>query len=115
MMSALRAAFQAQGYVLVPNLITQTQLSSLRLASARAVAKSRSGQWPHRRTVGRQFPPFDVDGQKEVDVWGVQHIMHPDLHEPEFARWYAGEEVTSVVKELLQCEESQLQMGKFIV
>ena len=113
-MSALRSAFHAQGYVLVPSLITPTQLHSLRLASARVVEKSRSGEWLHRRTVGKQFPPFD-DYQKGVDVWGVQHVMHPELGEKGFAEWYTGKEVTGVAKELLGCEEDELQMGECLL
>lgn len=109
-MSALRAAFQSQGYVLVPGLISLSQLASLRRACERVVAKSRSGDWPHRRTVGRQFPPFDQDA-KDVDVWGVQHVMHPDLGEKEFVRWYTDERVCQVVRELVGCEEGELQMG----
>lgn len=65
----------------------------------------------HRRTVGKQFPPFD-NHQKEVDVWGVQHVMHPELGEEAFAEWYAGDRVTGVVRDLLGCGEDELQMGE---
>ena len=39
--------------------------------------------------------------------------MHPDLGEPEFAEWYCGDGLVNVVKELLECEEKDLQMGKY--
>jgi hypothetical protein len=40
----------------------------------------------YRRLVGTQFPPWN----EGTDVWGVQHMMHPDLNEPVFAEWYGS-------------------------
>jgi hypothetical protein len=41
--------------------------------------------------------------------------MHPDLGETAFAKWYSSDEVVNVVKELLQCEEDELQMGELTI
>ncbi|KAH8109091.1 hypothetical protein DFH11DRAFT_1861801 [Phellopilus nigrolimitatus] len=110
MSSTLKETFDRSGFVIVDNLIPEGQFTELRDASARVVAKTRSGQWPHRRVVGKQFPPFDSDN---LDSWGVQHVMHPDLSEPAFAKWYTCDELVGVMRELLDCEEEDLQMELF--
>ena len=63
--------------------------------------------------IGKQFPPFDTEDALP-DVWGVQHVMHPDLNEPEFATWYASRKLLDVVMQLLDCDEEHLQMGMFV-
>lgn len=110
MISPLKATYDDQGYVLVPDLIPPDLLPTLRAACDRVIAKTRTGVWPHRRTVGKQFPPFD---DTHPDSWGVQHVMHPALGEPVFARWYTSEGVRDVAKTLLACETVSLQMGTF--
>lgn len=108
----LKDIYDREGYVVVPDLIEPSDFVALKEASARVINLTRSGKWPHRRTVGKQFPPFNVDSP---DSWGVQHVMHPDLESPEFVRWYTGDRLINVVKELLDCSEDDLQMGKFWV
>ena len=109
--SHLRREYDENGYVVVDNLVSSVELSALRDACTRVVSKTRSGDWPHRRVVGKQFPPYDSDNP---DSWGVQHLLHPDLNEPIFARWYAGDPLINVIKTLLSCEEEHLQMGKLL-
>ena len=106
-MSSLKATYDAQGYVLVPSLIPPPLLPDLRAAADRITAQARAGTWPHRRTVGKQFPPFD-DGP---DAWGVQHVMHPALGEPVFAQWYTSAPVRTAAAALLGCAPDALQMG----
>jgi hypothetical protein len=101
--------YETQGYVIVPDLIPPEQFAELEKACDRVISLTRSGSWKHRRTFGKQFPPWDDDNP---DSWGVQHLMHPDLNEPIFARWYASDALLQVCKELLDCEENNLQMGK---
>ncbi|KEP52844.1 phytanoyl-CoA dioxygenase [Rhizoctonia solani 123E] len=103
-------AYAHDGYVFVPGLVDDSQLSALQDACDRVVAKTRAGEWPHRRIVGKQFPPFDGS---EPDSWGVQHITHPDLHEPIFVRWYGSERVVGAATSLLGCSEDQVQMELF--
>jgi hypothetical protein len=103
-----KALYDEQGYIVVPNLIPPETFEALREACDHAIAKTRTGSWPHRRTVGRQFPPFD---DINPDSWGIQHIMHPDLEEPIFADWYTSDAFINASKELLQCNEDELQMG----
>ncbi|CEL56662.1 hypothetical protein RSOLAG1IB_07988 [Rhizoctonia solani AG-1 IB] len=107
---AQRDAYVRDGYVLVPGLIDECELPTFREACDRVVAKTRAGEWPHRRIVGKQFPPFVGD---EPDSWGVQHIMHPDLHEPIFTRWYGSERLVGAATSLLGCGEEDVQMELF--
>jgi hypothetical protein len=106
-----RALYDEQGYIIVPDLIPPEKTEALKAACERAVAKTRSGLWPHRRTVGRQFPPFD---DSNPDSWGVQHLMHPGLGEPAFAEWYTSDALIKVVTEWMQCTENELQMGELV-
>ncbi|KAH9946603.1 hypothetical protein B0H21DRAFT_399232 [Amylocystis lapponica] len=102
--------YDEQGFVVVPNLVPDAARGALEAACERVVARTRAGEWTMRRTVGRQFPPFD---ESNPDSWGVQHVMHPDLDEPAFAEWYTSDGVISVARELLGCSEDELQMELF--
>ena len=106
--SDIKLLYDERGYVIVPGLIPTELDTPLREATERVISKTRLGEWPHRRTVGKQFPPFD---NNNPDSWGVQHLMHPDLGEPVFAEWYASEALVQTICELLDCKEDKLQMG----
>jgi hypothetical protein len=108
----LKSYFAEHGYVLVPDLLLPEDELALREASTRVIDATRAGKWPHRRVVGRQFPPYDA---ANPDSWGVQHVMHPDLHEPAFASWYTSDALVRVARELLGCSEEELQMGACLV
>ena len=108
MVSPLKELFDEQGYVVVSGLVSPDHRAALEDACAHAIARTRAGDWPHRRTVGRQFPPY---GDDDPDSWGVQHLMHPALGEPAFARWYTSDALLAAVEELLSCSEDDLQMG----
>jgi ectoine hydroxylase-related dioxygenase (phytanoyl-CoA dioxygenase family) len=81
--------FYTEGYVVVENAVEPDMLRPLREAAARVVAKTRSGAWPYKRDAG--------DG----DIWGVSHLLHPDLGEPIFAEYVASPPVLEVVGDLL--------------
>ncbi|TEB26451.1 hypothetical protein FA13DRAFT_1776931 [Coprinellus micaceus] len=111
----LSYSYDTNGFVIIPSdtplsLVPPTQLIPFRDACERVITKTRTGEWTRRRTVGKQFPPYDNDNP---DSWGVQHLMHPDLGEALFAEWYCSERVLSVVKALLGCEETDLEMELF--
>jgi hypothetical protein len=105
--SSAKELYERDGFIIVPNLIPDEHKQALYDASARVISKTRDGSWKHRRTVGSQFPPYK-DGD---DSWGVQHVLHPDLGEEAFMKWYCGEEMRGIAKTLLNCEDSDLQMG----
>ena len=106
--ASYKALYDTQGYVVVPSLIPADSFHDLKAAAERTIARTRAGAWTHRRTVGRQFPPFDND---HPDSWGVQHVMHPDLGEPAFVAWYTSDALLKVTTVLLECNEDELQMG----
>ena len=105
----LKEYYDTYGFVIIPGLLTPSEHTDLLAATDRVVARTRTGPWPHARVVGKQFPPYGVGD----DIWGVQHVMHPALEEPIFARWYAGDAVRNAAKMLLGCEDEELQMGGF--
>jgi hypothetical protein len=107
--SSFKQDFLEHGYVIIPHLIAPEDLEPLREAASRVTARTRDGEWPHRRVVGRQFPPYGNDGD---DSWGVQHVMHPDLKEPVFAKWYASDRLVAAIEELLGCNEEEIQIGE---
>lgn len=108
-LSTYKSLYDTHGFVVVQDLIPAELFPDILLAAHRATARTRAGNWPHRRTVGCQFPPFDEDGTP--DVWGVQHVMHPALGEDVFAEWYTSEVLLRTVCELMGCEKDELQMG----
>ncbi|KAJ7354609.1 hypothetical protein DFH08DRAFT_855425 [Mycena albidolilacea] len=104
-----KTQFEEDGFVIIPGLISPEDFPRLEQASADVISRTREGSWPHRRTVGKQFPPYDA---KNPDSWGVQHVMHPDLGQPAFAQWYTSTALINAVQNLLGCDD-QLQMELF--
>jgi hypothetical protein len=111
MPSTLKSRYESEGFVVVPGLIPPGDIVELQKACDRVIAITRSGGWKYRRTVGKQSPPW---ADEDPDSWGVQHVMHPDLGEPAFARWYTSDALMRTVQELLDCKEDELQMGKWV-
>ncbi|KZS95274.1 hypothetical protein SISNIDRAFT_452631 [Sistotremastrum niveocremeum HHB9708] len=105
----LKARYLEDGYVILRNLVSEQEMKDLTEACTRAEVLVREAGWPFRRSVGKQFPPYS----DEPDSWGIQHVMHPALGEPAFARWYSSDAICDVAKELLGCSEEDLQMELF--
>ncbi|KAJ3509579.1 hypothetical protein NLJ89_g5148 [Agrocybe chaxingu] len=110
MISDLKTHYDEQGYVIVPGLIETKDFDELEKACNRIIARTREGLWPHRRTVGKQFPPY---GDNDPDSWGVQHVMHPQLGESIFAKWYTSPKLLAAATSLLGCGVEDLQMELF--
>ncbi|CAG9999009.1 unnamed protein product [Clonostachys byssicola] len=105
---------ERDGFVVVRAIVSPAKLERLRDASTKATSLARSGGWPHVRTVGKQFPPWSAADVAEKGIWGVQHLMNPDLGGHDlFAEQYFSEEVLSIVRELLQCSDDDLVMELF--
>lgn len=97
-------ALQRDGFVVLPSLLTPAEISSLRAAATAATTKARAGEWPHFRTVPKQFPPWPSTPPPAADggIWGVQHLLHPEMPgRAEFARFYFADKVLAVAEELL--------------
>jgi hypothetical protein len=111
-MTSIKATYDDQGYVIVPSLVESADFPLLQTACEDVINRTRNGDWPHRRTVGKQFPPYDSDNP---DSWGVQHVMHPDLGSSSelFKKWYTSDALVKATCELLECKEEDLQMGGF--
>ena len=110
-MSSYKAQFDTNGFVIIPSLISPDLFDDLVHACDAVVARTREGKWPHRRVVGKQFPPYD---SADPDSWGVQHVMHPELGQKAFAQYYTSKAMRDAAKELLQCDDDNLQMGKHV-
>lgn len=106
------ADLERDGFVVVKNIVSPERLEALRESSRKVEAMGRKGEWPHIRTVGKQFPPWQFEPEK--GIWGVQHMMNPELpgHET-FTKLYFSEEVLSIVRELMSCTDEDLVMELF--
>jgi hypothetical protein len=100
------------GFVLIPSILSKSELSLLRNSCAEVVGLTRAGKWPYMRTLPKQFPPWTDDASQ--GIWGVQHLLHPELTQNNiFAQYYFNDTITGAVKQLMQCEEDDLVMELF--
>ncbi|KAI8337812.1 hypothetical protein BD560DRAFT_413173 [Blakeslea trispora] len=106
---AVDQALKENGFVIVDHLIPKDMFERLREACDRVVDRARKGDWKYKRLVGTQFPPW-TEG---TDVWGVQHLIHPDLKEPVFAEWYGSEKLLEAVQQLINVKHDELQLELF--
>ncbi|PLN82104.1 hypothetical protein BDW42DRAFT_167659 [Aspergillus taichungensis] len=103
------ASLQRDGYVLIPSLLTPEETAHLRTVATKATEQARTGTWPFFRTVPKQFPPWPSTPPpaSEGGIWGVQHLLHPDMPgRADFARLYFSEKVLSIVEELIGCDSA---------
>lgn len=106
------ADLERDGFVVIRSIVSGEKLKALQTASLKVEKLARAGQWPHIRTVGKQFPPWEWSPEK--GIWGVQHLMNPDMPGNDiYTDLYFSEEVLSIVRELLQCSDDQLVMELF--
>ncbi|KAJ4005255.1 hypothetical protein NW752_011216 [Fusarium irregulare] len=102
------------GFVVIKSIVEQDKLKELREVSSKATQLARDGQWPFVRTVPKQFPPWDASQAREHGIWGVQHLMNPELPGHNlFTELYFSETVLGIVKQLLQCQDEHLVMELF--
>lgn len=102
-------ALQRDGFVVIPSLLSQEEVNSLREAATKATTLTRDGKWPFFRTVPKQFPPWpkNTPPASEGGIWGVQHLLHPEMPgRSQFAQFYFSEKVLGVVEELLGVSSS---------
>lgn len=105
---------EQDGFVVVKGAVDKDTLETLRRSSVQATDLARKGGWPHVRTVGKQFPPWDSSAAVTDGIWGVQHLMNPDLPDSDlFTGLYFSEAIMGIAKELLQCGDEDLVMELF--
>ncbi|ETI23281.1 hypothetical protein G647_05081 [Cladophialophora carrionii CBS 160.54] len=94
-------ALRRDGFVKIPNLLPQHVLLAMQATCKYTTDRARQGKWPHVRTVPKQYPPWH-EWQPGDHIWGVQHLLHPDMPTRDtFAEVYFGDPVLDVVKELV--------------
>lgn len=107
--SHLREALEHDGYVLIPSVLSSSELEALRRACHRTTDLARAGKWPYIRTLPKQFPPWASDAS--TGIWGVQHLLHPSQRDSQlFASSYFSPVILSTVAKILQCDVDDLVM-----
>ncbi|KAJ5526996.1 hypothetical protein N7513_011155 [Penicillium frequentans] len=102
-------ALQRDGFVVIRNLLTPAEITHYRTIATEVTTKTRTGGWPHFRTVPKQFPPWPTTPPpaSEGGIWGVQHLLHPEMeHRQSFAKCYFSESILKVVEELVGVSSS---------
>ncbi|WPJ66557.1 hypothetical protein SMAC4_03481 [Sordaria macrospora] len=106
--SPLLLELQQNGFVVIRSILTPSELTTLLHAASSLTSLARGGSWPHIRTVGKQFPPWpSVPPSDGSGIWGVQHLLHPDLPLPKkedkdaFLKLYFSPAILSIAKQLL--------------
>lgn len=103
-------SLQKNGYVHIPAILTPANpnphldLTRLLSTTTTATQLARTGTWPHFRTVPKQFPPWPrtPPPAEEGGIWGVQHLLHPEMPDREvFAGVYFSERILGIVEEIL--------------
>lgn len=101
-------ALQRDGFVVVRNLLTPAEISHYRTIATTATTQARTGNWPHFRTVPKQFPPWPSTPPpaSEGGIWGVQHLLHPSMPgRDSFAKCYFSPSILAVAEELLGVQQ----------
>ncbi|KXH37046.1 phytanoyl-CoA dioxygenase [Colletotrichum simmondsii] len=114
--SSLLDRLNRDGFVVIPSILTETQLKDLRSATQNATELARAGKWPNVRTLPKQFPPWPVATPEAPPdgIWGVQGMMHPDMpNNAAFIKTYFSDAVIEPTKQLLQCTDDDLVMELF--
>ncbi|KAH8696742.1 phytanoyl-CoA dioxygenase family protein [Talaromyces proteolyticus] len=97
-------ALQRDGFVIVRSILVPDEVAILREASSKAASMTRAGNWPYLRSVPKQFPPWPntPPPSSEGGIWGVQHLMHPEMPDREaFIKAYFSPKILAVAEELL--------------
>lgn len=103
----LRSQLDRDGFVHLPNVLSGEEVATLRTSCKHAIGLTRAGEWPFFRSLPKQFPPWDDDVSQ--GIWGVQHLLHPDMPEKEtFARSYFSEKILRAVTDILECDTDDL-------
>jgi len=102
----IRDTLERDGFVIIPSVLKESELNSLRKASLHITELARAGKWPYIRTLPKQFPPWSSDPSN--GIWGVQHLMHPLMPaHSEFAASYFADFVIDAVKEIIGCDSDE--------
>ncbi|KAK3984097.1 phytanoyl-CoA dioxygenase [Cladorrhinum sp. PSN332] len=114
----LLSELETNGFIVIPFLLSERDLAPVVSATRDLVSLAREGGWPHVRTVGKQFPPWDASLAAKNGIWGVQHLLHPDLPvagaRDLYTKLYFHREILNVASRILGCPgEDKLVMELF--
>ncbi|KAI5293256.1 hypothetical protein KEM52_005707 [Ascosphaera acerosa] len=101
-------SLKRDGFVVICGLLDEDRVASLKTIAIAATTRARQGKWPYFRTVPKQFPPWpeNCPPPEEGGIWGVQHLLHPDMEGREdFAALYFSPEMLSVAGHLLGVQD----------
>jgi Phytanoyl-CoA dioxygenase (PhyH) len=102
----LRETLERDGFVIIPQTLSETRLEELRQISHHAADLARSGKWRFVRNLPKQFPPWSEDNSE--GIWGVQHLLHPDMpNHDKFATSYFNKVITTSVKALTGVDKDE--------
>lgn len=90
-------------------------LLAQKAASKYVTDRARQGKWPSVRTVPKQYPPWQPF-QPGDNIWGVQHLLHPDMSVRDtFAELYFSDAILNVVKELVGLKHDEKADDKLVM
>ncbi|KAJ5980739.1 hypothetical protein N7481_008037 [Penicillium waksmanii] len=92
-------ALQRDGFVVVRNLLTPTEITHYRTIATEATTKTRTGSWPHFRTVPKQFPPMALHSTSSLRG---RNLGRRDA----FAKCYFSPTILAVAEELMGVNSS---------
>ena len=108
-------ALKRDGYVVVPGLLDKYMLLGQKAACKYITDRARQGKWPSVRTVPKQYPPWQPF-QPGDNIWGVQHLLHPDMNVRDtFAELYFSDAILDVVKELVGLKNDEKADDKLVM
>jgi hypothetical protein len=117
MESQVLSSLARDGFVVIPSILTPSDLTVLRNASQETASIARSGGWAQVRTLPKQFPPWIITpgaNPAAEGIWGVQGLMNPALPSYQaFVESYFSDGIMDVAKELLSCADDELVMELF--
>ena len=107
--STLHASIAKDGFVIVPSILTPQELTTLRNACTSTIDLARSSQWPYLRTIPIQFPPWPKAPPAGTDIWGIQHLLHPQLPQSAiFATSYFHPRILGAAQDIMGCGADDL-------
>lgn len=114
---SLRSELESAGYVLIPQVLSaSSELDRLRAACHNATSHARAGDWSFVRTLPKQFPPWPSKPDPKEGIWGVQHLLHPDMPDSSvFAESYFDEKIINAVTEILGIDDNAIDPDQLVM
>ncbi|KAL2208217.1 hypothetical protein CC79DRAFT_1342522 [Sarocladium strictum] len=110
----LRKCLDEDGFYVLHQAVSSAKTLRLQAVAEAVEKRARTGIWPHVRTVGKQFPPWNASDAAEHGIWGIQHLMNPKCpFNEEYTEMYFSDVLLDPAKALMGCEDDELVMELF--